>query len=289
MTYEHIDLFAKGLSEYGFTYQHVKNTFYYCGGSEDRHLNYWKQLYNDAPLPERESKCLCAHPISKNCYITDGVNLLVLGNCCIKKFIIKSSRTCSKCGETHINRKDNLCGECRKKYCNNNCTSDNSKLVYKSSVCKDCYNKRPKVVKQLEAKRKLEEIARRNAKSREEKERKQAQEREKEQKEAEAQERVRAEAREKARKEEEAQERLRTEAREKAQKEEEAQSEKRRKIQLEHDEEKRIADEKKRKEREERIAGLPILTCVNCSKKFQGGPCCSTSCCCLKCEWQKYP
>jgi hypothetical protein len=105
MTYEHLDSFVKGLLDYGFTYQHVKATFYYCGGSKGRHLNYWRQRYKNTPLPESESKCLCGHSIVENCYITDGINLFVLGNCCIKKFIIKSGRTCSKCGRNRRNQR----------------------------------------------------------------------------------------------------------------------------------------------------------------------------------------
>ena len=66
-------------------------------------------MMND--LPDAVDECVCGHFIQQNCYITDGKQILVLGNCCIKKFNPKSSRTCEDCGNPHKNRKVNKCNK----------------------------------------------------------------------------------------------------------------------------------------------------------------------------------
>jgi hypothetical protein len=68
---------------------------------------------NQKSLPEYDNKCICGHFIQENCYITDGENILIWGNCCINRFIEKSGRTCSNCNQSHRNRKNNLCNKCR--------------------------------------------------------------------------------------------------------------------------------------------------------------------------------
>jgi len=137
--------------------------------------------------------------------------------------------------------------------------------------------------------KKNEEEVKRIKELREAIERAEEQAREEAQKAAEAQEILRAEARERAKQEADAQERVIAEAREAAQRVLDAELEKKRRLKLEHDEAKRVADEKKRKEKEERIALLPTLTCINCFKVFKDSPCRSTSCCSLRCELTKYP
>jgi hypothetical protein len=106
--------FIKGLQNYGLTYDEILNSNWrYCGGRSGRHLNYFKLCCKDDDLPDPVNECVCGHIIKENCYITDGKQLLVLGNCCIKKFIPNSSRTCEKCGEPHKNRVVNRCENCR--------------------------------------------------------------------------------------------------------------------------------------------------------------------------------
>jgi hypothetical protein len=106
--------FIKGLGNYGLTYEEIKNSNWkYCGGRTGHHLKYFKLCCKDDDLPDIVNECVCGHIIKENCYITDGHQILVLGNCCIKKFISKSSRTCEDCGDPHKNRKVNKCNNCR--------------------------------------------------------------------------------------------------------------------------------------------------------------------------------
>lgn len=110
--------FIKGLENYGLTYEEIENSGWkYCGGNRGCHFNYFKLSCPDDDLPEPTNECICGHNIEENCYITDGEKILVLGNCCIKKFIKKSSRTCEQCGKPHKNRKVNKCNKCRTGIC----------------------------------------------------------------------------------------------------------------------------------------------------------------------------
>lgn len=124
---KYIDLtqqFIRGLKEYNLTYEQIK-TWKYCGGNRDRHLNYFKLCCPGEDFPEYVDYCVCGHKIFENCYIMaeESTNfyqkgdILVLGNCCIKKFVPKSSRTCSKCGDPHRNRSVNRCNSCRYGIC----------------------------------------------------------------------------------------------------------------------------------------------------------------------------
>lgn len=110
--------FIKGLENYGLSYKEiVKSDWKYCGGRTGRHLNYFKICCKNDVLPDQVYECVCGHHIEENCYITNGKEILILGNCCIKKFIPKSSRTCEKCGESHRNRVVNRCNKCRVGIC----------------------------------------------------------------------------------------------------------------------------------------------------------------------------
>ena len=113
------DLFIQGLKKYYISYEDiVAGKWKYCGGNpEQRHVNYWKIVFGDKEFPKHEDECICGHFIVNNCYITDGEKILVLGNCCVKKFIPQKTRTCEKCGAEHKNRKINRCKSCRKGLC----------------------------------------------------------------------------------------------------------------------------------------------------------------------------
>lgn len=110
--------FFTGLSEYNLTKEEIQSgDWVYAGGDHERHLRYFYQVFPEAEsLPGHEDRCVCNHPIKWNCYIRHKVSneVVVLGNCCIKKFIKDSGRTCGMCGEPHKNRKDNHCNDCRK-------------------------------------------------------------------------------------------------------------------------------------------------------------------------------
>lgn len=105
--------FIKGLIEYGLTEEEVKKNWRYCGGNQGSHYNYFKLSCPNDDLPAPIYECVCKHFIKENCYITNGEEILVLGNCCIKRFLSKSGRTCEECDEPHQNRKVNRCNDCR--------------------------------------------------------------------------------------------------------------------------------------------------------------------------------
>lgn len=128
--------FLRGLMEYNMTLEDIeKSGWKYCGGSRGRHMNYWKTCYGNMPLPKHEEHCVCNHKITENCYITDGKEILVLGMCCIKRFIPKSTRTCEKCGEPHKNRVVNRCNECRLGVCDG-CGTEIDEWYKKCLPCK---------------------------------------------------------------------------------------------------------------------------------------------------------
>ena len=111
--------FIQGLKNYDLTLEEIQSSNWrYCGGTNGAHLNYFKLMFkNKKPLLPHEDKCVCGHPIRENCFITDGTRFIVLGTCCIKKFVRYNSRTCEECGEPHRNRIVNLCNDCRKNVC----------------------------------------------------------------------------------------------------------------------------------------------------------------------------
>ena len=130
--------FKRGLEEHGLTIDDMANWKYY-GGNRGRHFNYWKISRDEGEnLPEHTNKCICDHYIQENCYITDDSEILILGNCCIKKFISKSGRTCGICGEPHQNTSVNRCGTptsgCRKGRCDS-CGRDCQDNYAKCYIC----------------------------------------------------------------------------------------------------------------------------------------------------------
>lgn len=106
--------FENGLKRFNITPDDLKSDWKYCGGDRGRHLNYFKVVCPDDVEPKHEDRCICGHRIKENCYITDGKFILNLGNCCVKRFLQKTTRTCEVCGCSHRNRKDNRCKKCRR-------------------------------------------------------------------------------------------------------------------------------------------------------------------------------
>lgn len=112
----------EGLKKYNLTLDEIKNSGWnYCGGDvHSCHTNYWKLRFNDMKFPPHEAHCVCGHFIRENCYITNNnTNFVIIGNCCIKKFLPKDKqrRTCSICQKPHRNRVVNKCNSCRKGKC----------------------------------------------------------------------------------------------------------------------------------------------------------------------------
>jgi hypothetical protein len=137
------DRFKKGLKDnYDMDYETIKIDWKYCGGDTGRHLNYYRLCYKKAKLPEHHNYCVCGHFITENCFITDNKQLLVLGNCCIKAFLVKNGRTCEDCGNSHKNRIINKCNDCKNKekykYCSV-CKCEKHPNYIKYSRCYNCY------------------------------------------------------------------------------------------------------------------------------------------------------
>jgi hypothetical protein len=121
--------FEEGMKLLGYTIEEIKK-WVYCGGDAhttendntrgQSHLNYWlTQKHYDIRKgkPIHMKECVCKVPIIQQCFISspDGEEILVVGNCCINQYTDKGvSRTCSRCGDKHKNRKDDFCNECRK-------------------------------------------------------------------------------------------------------------------------------------------------------------------------------
>ena len=96
------------------------DNYKYFGGNKNQHLNYLHMLIKEhknrnVEIPSAKPMCLCKTRINEQCYIQHIPTQLILnvGNCCIKKFLDKSGRTCSNCEEPHQNRKNNYCNDCR--------------------------------------------------------------------------------------------------------------------------------------------------------------------------------
>ena len=88
-------------------------------------------------LPDRETQCKCLTKIVWNHYILHKKTheVVVIGSECINKFSSKM-KYCDKCDKgygKHI-RKDNLCDECRKVWCN--CGKPKQERYPKCYLCK---------------------------------------------------------------------------------------------------------------------------------------------------------
>lgn len=138
--------FKKGLIETGIKLEEFDaGLWYYVGGNNNQHYNYWKIKFPNKPLPSYSEKCICGQSIKENCYIFNGKDIKILGSCCIERFIPNGiSRTCSNCGESHNNRRDNLCSECRIDYLTCKVCGVAVEKDYKLQkyiICDECQNK----------------------------------------------------------------------------------------------------------------------------------------------------
>lgn len=135
--------FISGLVEYDLTLEDMKR-FRYAGmcwrkqGCLIINKYFYDSGFTDDDLPNYATMCICHTKIKRNCYITDGKRVLVIGNCCKNKFLPLKNRfkTCERCGESHKNRKDNRCKKCRE-------LCDCGTKVYKYGKCYTCYYGKP--------------------------------------------------------------------------------------------------------------------------------------------------
>jgi hypothetical protein len=113
---DYLNNFYHGVLEKGYNPEEVFNTWKYAGGDKQkRHISYWNMMTmaHKIKRPTTTNKCLCGHHIVENCFITDGTNVLVVGNECIKKYVKKKTRSCERCGDTHRARLHNYCRKCK--------------------------------------------------------------------------------------------------------------------------------------------------------------------------------
>ena len=153
------DNLIQGFINKGIDPDDVKENYKYSGGNHhSRHTNYFNLIFPkmDLSLMRKEEYCICGVYIVHNCYITknnDIDTLIIIGNCCIKKFMKHKGRTCDECDKPHTNRLMNKCNDCKKKYnkceCGNiiskkykSCFVCNNKTKLQSTKCntQDCHN-----------------------------------------------------------------------------------------------------------------------------------------------------
>lgn len=99
--------------------------WFYIGGNRGRHLNKYRTLFGEFPNNiERKNSCICTHHIEEQCYIKNKITeeILVVGNCCINRFICNTDQRCELCKEPHKNRKNNYCNKCRLSRASSICT-----------------------------------------------------------------------------------------------------------------------------------------------------------------------
>tara|TARA_B100000900_G_scaffold381601_1_gene368177 strand:- start:958 stop:1527 length:570 start_codon:yes stop_codon:yes gene_type:complete len=111
--------FIEGIKNYNLTLKKIESDGWgYCGGSND--IKRFHQYFPKQELLPHKDNCVCGHDIINNCYITNNFKkfdlncILILGSCCVKKFIPEGKKKrCINCNESHQNRKDNICNDCR--------------------------------------------------------------------------------------------------------------------------------------------------------------------------------
>ena len=111
--------FVNGLKEYSLTKEEVKSWKFVGGGHlnntrRNKELNdEWKKRYPTTPIPPLQDHCVCGHKIKENAFITDGKQVLTLGNCCVRRFCeTGTKKTCNLCGKPWRG-KTLTCRECR--------------------------------------------------------------------------------------------------------------------------------------------------------------------------------
>jgi hypothetical protein len=98
--------FINGLKNYDLTKEEIKDWKYAGGGhiedeAKNKLLNEkFKKKYPKGKIPDLVHHCVCGHRIKENAFITNGKQLLTLGNCCVKRFCeTGTKKTCNKCGK----------------------------------------------------------------------------------------------------------------------------------------------------------------------------------------------
>ena len=92
-----------------------KDQWKYIGGDSGRHRKKFKTIFGRTPDIAQLDECICSHKIVENCYLENKLSgkQIVVGNCCINRYIEDTSKKCEECGDEHRNTKDNYCSDCR--------------------------------------------------------------------------------------------------------------------------------------------------------------------------------
>lgn len=103
-------------------YSTNSKNYYSVGSNTITGLTNFYKIFGNTKLPSAYSnKCICDTKIKTNFYLHNTISdkIIVVGNCCKKKFILKSQIVygkCKICASYHKNRSDNFCNICRKDY-----------------------------------------------------------------------------------------------------------------------------------------------------------------------------
>lgn len=142
--------FITGLKEdYGMTNEQIfdiEQNWLYCGYRHNESewsdgASLFKCYFPREDFPEFSKECVCRQKLLvRNDWITDGKEVLIIGQCCKDMFIKNRLKTCSICKTPHKNRSDNYCNDCRMDIKIQKITC---KCGYKKkeseNMCNDCY------------------------------------------------------------------------------------------------------------------------------------------------------
>lgn len=107
--------FLVGFEFRGYDREEIINFKYVGDNYTDTGMNYWR-MNNIGKYPPCSLYCICNHYIIRQAYIYDGKDVLVVGCCCIKRFIKSGlNRTCMMCKKKHQRRNTDKCNSCKTK------------------------------------------------------------------------------------------------------------------------------------------------------------------------------
>jgi hypothetical protein len=130
--------FIDGLKYHNLTLEDIEENYRYAGGDYDEHNRYFMLCFQEEQRPPFSSNCVCSQNIFRNAYITDGSRFVVVGSCCITRFVPRERRrrTCNICGAPHKNRVVNKCNKCRV----GRCDKCDESCSHSYNTCYDCKN-----------------------------------------------------------------------------------------------------------------------------------------------------
>ncbi len=145
--------FRNGMRNLGITpeEQADKSNFQYYGGD---YLSYdadfvciQNQSTVPIPRPKKTFRCVCGQKIEKNAYVKYRDMIIVLGSCCINRYMPDvSCRRCVECGERNRRRVINRCTTCSETMCdrcNGPKTNARMRLCDSCRLCNICPRRKP--------------------------------------------------------------------------------------------------------------------------------------------------